>query len=252
MMRTIIVDDEPLGRDSVRELAEREPDLTIVAECANGDEAVDAIGALTPDLVFLDVQMPGCDGFAALKRLPLHRVPMVIFVTAYDAFAVQAFGVHATDYLLKPIDPSRFRASVDRARHEGNRTDARATSVERLLATLVSRRNIPSRLMIRSSDKISLLDVDQIDWIEAHGDYVIIHAGRRKELLRETISRMAERLDDRLFVRIHRSTIVRIDRVKELQPLFSGDYAVHLDNGATLTLSRSYRSRLFATLAEGR
>jgi two-component system, LytTR family, response regulator len=248
MMRTIIVDDEPLGRESVRELAEREPDLTIVAECANGDEAVDAIRALTPDLVFLDVQMPGCDGFAALK--PLHRVPMVIVVTAYDAFAVQAFGVGATDYLLKPIDPFRFKVSVDRARHEGNRTEA--TSVERLLATLVSRRNIPSRLMIRSSGKISLLDVDQIDWIEAHGDYVIIHAGRRKELLRETISRMAERLDDRLFVRIHRSTIVRIDRVKELQPLFSGDYAVHLDNGATLTLSRSYRSRLFATLAEGR
>ncbi len=254
MIRTLLVDDEPLARDGLRVLAKRESDLSIIGECESGDQAVDRIRELSPDLVFLDVQMPGCDGFAALNRLAPDRIPMVIFVTAYDEFAVRAFEVHAIDYLLKPIDPERFSAAVARARSEWERgsTAERTSVMENLLAAIASRRNVPRRLMIKSSDRISLLNVDDIDWIEAHGDYVLIHAGRRKDLLRETIGAMAERLDGRVFARIHRSTIIRIDRVKELQPMFSGDYAVHLEDGTKLTLSRSYRSTLFAKLTEGR
>ncbi len=243
-MRTLLVDDEPLARQRLRTLLQRESDVDVVAECGDGEQAVAAIAEHRPDLVFLDVQMPLLDGFDVLESLEPEERPVVVFVTAYDQYALRAFEVHALDYLLKPFDRDRFQKTMQRVRAElqrGNRgADPRLTS----LLEEVKTRKPAERLLIKSSGRVYFLRVEDIDWIEAAGNYARLHAGSEMHLLRETMNGLETRLDAQKFLRIHRSTIVNIERIKELHPWFHGDYQVVLHDGTELTLSRSYRPKL--------
>ena len=246
-IRTLIVDDESLARERIKRLLAAERDLELVGECAGGHEAVAAIQAHKPDLVFLDIQIPELDGFGVLKAVGVAEMPAVIFVTAYDRYALQAFDVNALDYLLKPYNRERFRKAVERARaHLSN--GAKGELNERLLSLLENFKTEPprhlERLMIKSAGRVFFLRAEELDWIEAEGNYLRVHAGRESHLIRETMNRLASKLDPDKFLRIHRSTLVNIERIKELQPLFSGDYAVILRDGKQLTLSRSYRDKL--------
>ena len=252
-LRALIVDDEPLAREGVRLHLEQEPDFEIVGECGDGDEAVRAIRAHRPDVVFLDIQMPGRDGFGVLDALDVNELPQVVFVTAYDQFALQAFEAHALDYLLKPFDEDRFRRTVDRVRIQ-LRTQKRHeldTRIAELLADIRHRPKYYERLVVRSGGRIIVLRVEDIDWVEAAANYVKLHVGPRTYLLRETMGHLEEKLDPARFLRIHRSTMVRVDRIKELEPLFQGDYLVILHDGSRLTSSRSYRDRLQQLLKVG-
>lgn len=245
-IRALIIDDEPLARDGVRIHLESEPGVEIVGEAGNGEEAVDRILELKPDLVFLDVQMPGIDGFGVVEAVGADTMPVTIFVTAYDQFALKAFDAHAIDYLLKPYDAERFRRSLDRARTQ-LRGRKRAEVEDRLTALITElrgKREFLERIVVRSGGRILILRIDDIDWLEAASNYVRIHAGGRQYLLRETMTNLEARLDPTQFVRIHRSTIVRLDRIKELEPLFQGDYVLILEDGTRLTSSRGYRDRL--------
>ncbi len=245
-IRAIIVDDEPLGRERIRTLLADDPDIEIVGESSDGRRAVASIAKLKPGLLFLDVQMPEMDGFEVLESIASAEMPVVIFVTAYDKYAVKAFQVHAFDYLLKSFDRDRFKEAVRRAKTEiakgrDRRLDERLAS---LLEDLQERRPMPERLVVRSGGRILFLRIEEIDWIEAADNYVSLHVGRDSHLLRGTMASIEERLDSRKFLRIHRSTIVNLDRVLELSPLFHGDYAVRLRDGTNLTLSRSCREKL--------
>ncbi|HZH91968.1 MAG TPA: LytTR family DNA-binding domain-containing protein [Pyrinomonadaceae bacterium] len=246
-IRTLVVDDEPLARERIKRLLAAETDLELVGECAEGREAVAAIHALKPDLVFLDIQIPELDGFGVLKAVNVARMPAVIFVTAYDRYALQAFDVNALDYLLKPYNRERFRKAVERARAQLSNGAAGELN-ERLLSLLENFKTEPQRhlerLMIKSSGRVFFLRAEELDWIEADGNYLRVHVGRESHLIRETMNRLASKLDPDKFLRIHRSTLVNIERIKELQPLFSGDYVVILRDGKQLTLSRSYRDKL--------
>jgi two-component system LytT family response regulator len=246
-IRTLIIDDEPLARERLKRFLADERDLELVGECAEGHEAVAAIRALRPDLVFLDIQMPELDGFGVLKSIGVAEMPAVIFVTAYDRYALQAFDVNALDYLLKPYNRERFHKAVERARAQLS-NGAKGELNERLLSLLEnfkseSPRHL-ERLMIKASGRVFFLRTQELDWIEAEGNYLRVHVGRESHLLRETMNRLASKLDPDKFLRIHRSTLVNIERIKELQPLFSGDYVVILRDGKQLTLSRSYRDKL--------
>ncbi|HKG95183.1 MAG TPA: LytTR family DNA-binding domain-containing protein [Gemmatimonadaceae bacterium] len=279
-MRVLIVDDEDFARQRVRRLLEAEGGVEVVGECAGGREAVGAIAEQRPDLVFLDVQMPRLDGFAVLRELqdlpePADGTPpvapLVIFVTAFDEHALRAFDVHALDYLLKPVDPDRFRVALARAREQ----HARSTAAERharLLAVL-GEAGMPSgggaagegppspalaesigggssprapldRLLIKEEGRMYVVKTSEIDWVEAYGNYARLHVGPRAHLIRETMNNLERTLDPARFARIHRSTIVNLDRVKEMQPWFSGEYVVLLADGTKLKLSRWYRERL--------
>ena len=251
-IRTLIVDDEPLGRERIRTLLGGDPDIEIVGECSNGRQAVRAIEKLRPDLLFLDVQMPEMDGFAVLEAVAGDAMPVVIFVTAYDKYAVRAFEVHALDYLLKSFDRERFSSAVHRAKTEvaAGKDRKLDTRLVGLLEDLQARRRRLTRVVIRSGGRISFLRVEEVDWIEAADNYVRLHVGREAHLLRETMQSLAARLDPEKFLRIHRSTIVNLDRIKELQPLFHGDYTVLLRDGTELTLSRGYREKLQEHLGE--
>jgi two-component system, LytTR family, response regulator len=246
-IRTCIVDDEPLARDRIRALLAQEPDIDVIAECADGGEAIRVIKHERPDLVFLDVQMPVVDGFGVLQSLDADAPPAVVFVTAYDQYALQAFDVHALDYLLKPFNGRRFKRAVQRARLELSK-DGHAPAVnERLLSlleTLRQDRKPQERLVLKTSGRVTFLKVDEIDWIEAEGNYVRLHVGAISHLLRETMKGIEARLDPERFIRIHRSTIVNTDRIKELQPLFHGEYAVTLQDGTRLTASRGPENKL--------
>jgi two-component system LytT family response regulator len=245
-IRTLIVDDEPLGRERIRTLLGGDPDIEIVGECSNGRQAVASITKLMPDLLFLDVQMPEMDGFAVLEAVAGDQMPVVIFVTAYDKYAVQAFQVHALDYLLKSFDRERFHSALRRAKTEIAR--ARDGNLDNRLAALLedlqARQKRWARVVIRSAGRIFFLRVEEIDWIEAADNYVRLHVGRESHLLRGTMQSVTSRLDPEKFLRIHRSTIVNADRIKELHPVFHGDYAVLLRDGTELTLSRGYREKL--------
>ena len=246
IIRTLIVDDEPLARERVRKLLEKQSDIEIVGECANGREALAAATEHAPDLIFLDAQMPELDGFGFLEKLSGPRMPAVIFVTAHDKFALRAFEVHALDYLLKPFDSERFQKALDRARarlrnKEGDDLNQR---VAELLADLRGGARTPDRLAIKTAGRVILLKIDDIDWVEAADNYVSLHVGNESHLHRETMSTLETKLPADKFMRISRSTIVNVERVKELQPLFHGEYSVILRNGTRLTLSRSYRDKL--------
>jgi two-component system LytT family response regulator len=244
-IRVLIVDDESLARDRTRQLLEEEPDVEIVGECGSGTEAVAAIESTGPDLVFLDVQMPGMDGFAVLAKISPGRLPAVIFVTAHDEHAVEAFQVHALDYLLKPFDGERLRESLARARERIRSAPPEAFS-RRILAMLadVKPRARLDRIVLRSGRRLSFLKADEVDWIEGEGNYLRVHAGKQSYLLRETLSDIEARLDPARFVRIHKSTIVNTERIREIQPLFNGAHSVLLHDGTRLTWSRGYRDQL--------
>lgn len=247
-IRTLIIDDEPLAREKLRGFLEKEKDFEIVAECRDGREALETIEAEEPDLVFLDVQMPEMDGFEVLEHVDEDKLPNVVFTTAYDQYALKAFEVHAVDYLLKPYDRERFTAALERARSEHDRR--KAGEMQKQLMALLGemeekrRSKFSDRLVVKSSGKVLFIKVDDIDWVDAAGNYVRLHVAGDSHLMRETMSRLEERLDPDRFLRIHRSTIVNIERIRELQQQFHGDYLVVLKNGQRLTLSRSYRDKI--------
>lgn len=253
-IRAIIVDDEPLARDGVRLHLADAPDVEVVGEAGSGQEAIDLIETLRPDLVFLDVQMPGVDGFGVLEALGAGQMPVTIFATAYDQFAVKAFEAHAVDYLLKPYDAERFHKALDRAR-EQLRARRRSSEDERLgslLQELQARSRFSERIIVRAGGRIVILRAAEIDWVEAASNYVRLHVGSKEYLLRETMTALEAKLDPAEFVRIHRSTIVRVDRIRELEPLFQGDYVVILSDGTRLSSSRGYRERLQELLQSSR
>lgn len=251
LIRVLLVDDESLAREMLREMLQDDPQVTIVGESCNGREALEAIRTHSPDLIFLDVQMPELGGFEVLEALG-KDIPQVIFVTAYDQYAVRAFEVHALDYLLKPFDKERFDISWQRARTQLLRERDGGTD-KRILALLEEMKagnKYLERLVIKASGRIYFLETSEIDWIEAEGNYVSVHTGKKSHLLRETISSLEAQLDPRKFLRIHRSSIVRIDRIQELQPWFHGEYRIILQNGIQLTLSRNYRDKLHEALGK--
>ncbi len=281
-VRVLIVDDEALARQRVRRLLQNEADVEIVGEAESGNEAVTMIRELQPDLVCLDVQMPGLDGFGVLREIEGGPVPMVLFVTAYDEHAQRAFDVHAVDYVLKPVDGERFRAAFDKARKQR----ANAVAAERLGELLETVRRLAdggaveardgasalaglagnsgaaaaaapagngaasangryaSRILVKQDGRMFFVKTTEIDWIEADRNYVRLHVGKTAHTIRERISHLEETLDPRLFARIHRSTIVNLNRVREMQQWFSGDYVVILEDGTRLRLSRHYRDRV--------
>lgn len=243
-LRTVIADDEPLARERMRSLLGAEQDIEVVAETGDGLATVDAILTHRPDLVFLDIHMPKLDGFGVIEAVGPEQMPTVVFVTAYDKHALRAFEVQALDYLLKPFDDDRFQAALARVREliEGGQRD-----VERRLLALVRDLNRPSRperLVVKSGGRLFFLRIDEIDWVEAAGNYVKLHVGTDAHLMRETMTSIEQRLNPEMFFRIHRSHIVNLERIKELQPWFNGEYVVMLQNGTRLTLSRGYRDKL--------
>jgi two-component system LytT family response regulator len=245
-IRTLIVDDEPLAREIIRNLLRKDKDVEILGECSNGLEAVTAIEAQNPDLVFLDVQMPELDGFAVLDALDSESIPAVIFVTAYDHYAVRAFEVLALDYLLKPFNRDRFNKTLQRAKAEilygkGGQWNQKIVN---LLEEIKSQQEYVKLLVIKLRGRVVFLRTEEIDWIEAEGNYVNIHAGAETYLYRETIGGMEAQLDAREFPRIHRSAIVNIKRIQELRPLFHGEYSVVLRDGTELPLSHNYKEKL--------
>ena len=255
-LRVLVVDDEPLAREKIRGMVDLDPEIRVVGECANGAEAIEAIQNLRPDLILLDVQMPEVGGFAVLEALKDEHLPPVIFITAYDHYAVRAFEVHALDYLLKPFDRERFQAAMERAKRQVRHAAAAAASGngfdERIIALLEQLRGparYSERLVVKTGGRVFFLNTEEVDWIEAEGNYVNIHTAAKKSyLLRETISSLEAQLDPKDFVRIHRSAIVNINRIKELQPWSHGEYHILLHDGTRLTLSRSYREKLQSAL----
>jgi len=260
-IKTLIVDDEPLARRNLRLLLAKDPQIEILDECRNGLEAVKAINALSPDLIFLDIQMPEMDGFDVLAQVGPEHIQAIIFVTAFDQYALKAFDVHALDYLLKPFDDERFAHALTRAKAQIEAREINRLS-KRLLALLEEReseRNAPpqekgylTRVMIKASGRVVLLKVDEIDFIEADGNYAKLHVGRKAHLLREKMNDLEGQLDPNRFVRIHRSVIVNLERIKEMHPHFNGDYIVVLEDGRQLRLSRTRREQLEARLSNSR
>ena len=271
MIRVLVVDDEPIARRRVRRMLKAEQDVDVVAECGNGREAVEAIRQHRPDLVFLDIQMPDVDGFGVVSEIGPENMPAVVFVTAYDEYALRAFEVHALDYILKPFDAERFKAAFGRARsHLDQAANAQAGRrlkllLERVLADggSAGEGEMPAaapaaasatparhldRLMVKHDGRVFFVKVQDVDWFEAAGNYVRIHIGKTNHLIRETMAGIEASLNPATFARIHRAVIVNLDRIRELQPWFAGDYLVILRDGQQLKLSRTYRDQLQARM----
>jgi two-component system LytT family response regulator len=242
-LRTLIVDDEPLARQGIRLLLREETDLEVVGECANGVEALEAVGQLRPALMFLDVQMPRMDGFALLAALPADQLPAVIFVTAYDRHALRAFEVSATDYLLKPIQPARFREAVQRARQRLQERDLDALNerLRVLLAEAGSQSGFPSHVSVKSGSKTVFVKVSDLEYVEAAANYVILHAGTQNHILRETLTKLESRLPPKNFLRIHRSMVVNLAFVAGVKPVVSGEHLVVLKSGRELPMTLGVR-----------
>ncbi|MBL6750784.1 MAG: response regulator transcription factor [Nevskia sp.] len=255
-IRTLVVDDMPPARRRIVRHLEKAPDFEVVGECGDGASAVEAIRRLAPDLVFLDVQMPEVDGFGVIARLAPAKRPAILFVTAHDEHALRAFEVCALDYLLKPFDAERLEAALARVREQvrlkrGDGAEPRMDPrLDALLARIKPEVHWLRRIAVKARGRTRVLAVDEIDWIGAEGNYLSLHAGTETHLLRETMNAIEQQLDPERFVRIHRSTIVNLDRVAELAPLFNADHCVRLKNGTELTLSRSYHERVRALLGE--
>ena len=243
-MRAIIVDDEPLARDGLRMLLEDHPDVELVGEAGNGPDALALVEQLQPDLMFVDVQMPEMSGLELAAALPPEHAPAIVFVTAYDEFALRAFDVHALDYLLKPTDELRFAEAIRRARiqHELATVSTLTGRLREVLSTL--RPDTPPRLAIRDGDAVVLVPVDEIDWVEAADYYVEIHAGGKTFLHRETMQRLQAKLDPERFVRIHRSRLVNRDRVREIRSDGAGAMVVVTTTGVALKVARSCRAKV--------
>ncbi len=251
VVRTVIADDERLARQKLLILLESEPQVKVVAECQDGRQAVSAIRSFRPDLLLLDIQMPDLDGFQVLNEISAEEMPVVIFTSAYDQYAIRAFEANALVYLLKPFDQERLHHAVERARTElRKQRDHEIT--HRILNLLSQVRSVTppaapeldSRLVIKANGRVVFLDLDNIEWVEAAANYVRLNVGKESYLFRETISRISERLDANHFVRIHRSTIVNVRKIKELIPVNSGEYVVVLKSGRELSCSRGYRAAL--------
>jgi two-component system LytT family response regulator len=245
-VRTLIVDDEPLARERLSRLLASEPDVEVVGECRDGAEAVHAIQQRLPHLVFLDIEMPQMTGFDVIDAVGPEKMPIVVFVTAYDQHALRAFEVRALDYLLKPFDRERFADALSRARTQLDRTETGDLG-RRLLGLMkdMRRDEAPTeRLLVKSGGRLIFLRADEIEWVEAAGNYVRVHVGSTSHLLRETMHAIEERLDPERFFRIHRCRIVNMEHVQELQPWSNGEYVVVLRSGTRLALSRGYRDRL--------
>jgi two-component system LytT family response regulator len=244
--RVLIADDEPLARERLRTLLHAEDSIDVVAECADGLSAVAAIQKSRPDLVFLDVEMPGASGFEVIEAIGVDRMPSVIFVTAYDRYALRAFEVHALDYLLKPFDRDRFHEALTRARQQIDR-QSHGELERRLLELVQDLKPAPQpleRFVVKSAGRVFFVRTADIEWIEAAGNYVKLHVGSEVHLFRETMNAVEGKLDPESFFRIHRSHIVNIEQIRELQPWFNGEYVVFLKSGTRLTLSRGYREKL--------
>jgi two-component system LytT family response regulator len=250
-IRCLVIDDEPLGRDRIKSLLRAIPDVELAGECETGAQAVQSIVELKPDLLFLDVQMPELDGFAVLAALDTDLVPAVVFVTAYDEYALKAFEVHAQDYLLKPVDADRFREAVQRvvARLHAERTSATNTRLLALLEQIERERPRATRLPVHSGERVFFVPVDEIDWLEAADNYVRIHAQGDTHLVRKTLQHMEQTLSPHAFVRVHRSAIVNVGRIREIQPWVGGEYVILLRDGSKVHTGRRYRARLEALIS---
>jgi two-component system LytT family response regulator len=245
-IRVLIVDDEAPARAKLRRFLAADPEVEVVGEAGSGTEAVEAVRALAPDVVFLDIQMPGLDGFGVVAALEGEPLPQVVFVTAYDEFAVKAFEVHAVDYLLKPFGPDRFARALTRVKERvrARRDDGLDRRLRTVLAAVTRRPTYLERILVPDGGKSVLLEVSRIDWIEAEGNHVRLHVGTASHLVRATLAALEERLDPARFLRIHRSRIVNADRIREVHPWSHGDQLVALRDGTELIMSRRYRDRL--------
>lgn len=253
MIRTLIIDDVQLARERLKRCLGAEPEVEIVGECDNGIEAVESIRALSPDLIFLDVQMPALDGFGVLEALKGEHVPVVIFVTAYNEYAIQAFEVNALDYLLKPVDCTRLSKAVERAKSQLAQpppVDDLDSRFRAMLEDIKSSSKFLKRLTIKLTGHTILLPTDEIDWVESYGNYLKVHAGRESHLIRGTMQSLEAKLDPETFVRVHRSAIVNIEKIKEIYPRSNGDQDLVLQNGQQLMLSRKYRDQFLAALGD--
>ncbi|MEM1042786.1 MAG: LytTR family DNA-binding domain-containing protein [Bacteroidota bacterium] len=252
-LRVVVVDDEPPARRKLAAWLERDAEVEIVALCANGYEALDVLAEGPVDVLFLDVQMPELSGFDVLAQRPPGPAPLVVFATAFDHYAVRAFEHHAADYLLKPYDYARFSATLAHVKERHRHRQAREVQdrLGSLLDAVQPPRPYLDRLAVKHADRVELVSVDQVDWIRAEGNYVLVRAGGREHLIRERLSKVASTLDPRRFPRIHRSTIVNLDRVAALHPASHGDYTVVLRDGTELAMSRTYREALREVLQIG-
>ena len=251
-IRALIVDDEPLARTGVRQLAEPLEDVTIVGEAADGSEAVQEIKRQEPDLVFLDVQMPEMSGLEVVREVGVEAMPLTIFVTAYDQYALEAFEAHALDYLLKPIEEARFEEALERARQQLRRVEA--DTLNRQLRGVLreyadeDQEDGIERFTVRSRDRIYFVDAEDVQWIESEGDYVALHDGEDAHLVRKTMKKLEEQLDSAQFLRVHRSYIVNVEYIDELRPLDHGTYQLRMASGTPLKTSRGYSDNIDALL----
>ena len=253
MIRTLIIDDVALARERLKRCLTSDSEIEIVGECDNGAKAVADIRSLAPDLIFLDVEMPAMDGFGVLEALKEERSPEVVFVTAYNDYAIQAFEVNALDYLLKPVDCERLSKAVVRAKArlaQSSRVDHFDSRVRAMLEEIKTGSKFLKRLTIKLTGRSILLPTDEIDWIETHGNYVKVHAGRESHMIRGTMQSLETKLDPEKFVRVHRTVIVNVEKIKEIHPRSNGDQDLVLQNGQQVVLSRNYRERFFALLGE--
>ncbi len=260
-LKAVIVDDESLARKGLNLRLAEIDGIEVVAECANGKEALNKVAELEPDLIFLDIQMPGMSGFDVVARLQQDDMPLIVFVTAYDEYAIKAFDVHAVDYLLKPIDEGRLQEAVDRARSHKS-LDGVVTDKQRLLELIISitgksesavaqllkdhtgSKAFPDKIAIRDGGETTLVPTDDIDWVDAAGDYMCIHANDETHVLRITMKELEDQLDPANFQRVHRSTIVNLDRVTKVCSHMNGEFHLILNNGASIKMSRSYREKV--------
>jgi len=251
-LRVVIADDELLARKFIRRMLKQDSEVEIVGECSNGAEAVAMIRKERPDLVFLDVQMPEMNGFAVLDAVGLDHLPEIIFTTAYESYAIRDFALHALDYLLKPFDQVRFRAALTYAKEQfhSQRDEEKRLQVGALLESIRAAPEYLDRMIIRADGRITFLHTRDIDWIEADDKYVHLHTGKGRRMVRQTLAELEGQLDPKKFLRVHRSAMVNVDRIKELQPLFNGEHSLILEDGTRLTLSRKYKDKLFELLGK--
>ena len=240
-LRLLLVDDEPLIRKGLRHALSGVPGVEVVGECGAGKEAIQAISSSRPDLVLLDVQMPDCSGLDVVREIGPKNMPPVIFITAYDDYAVSAFELNAVDYVLKPFEEARLRESIERARNRVTQ-DTQVVLSQKLETLLASQKpKWPDRLVVRSGERYEFVPVESIDWIEAANNYVILHCGSKQHLLGETMTSLEGRLDPAKFARVHRGRIINIKKIVALHPLFSGTYTLELQGGVRITTGRQYK-----------
>ena len=267
-IRALVVDDESLAREALLVMLDGDPEMEVIGECRNGKEAVTVIREQSPDVVFLDIQMPEMDGFQVVEEVGARQMPVTVFVTAYDKYALRAFEAHALDYLLKPFDHDRFNSTLQRAKTFVRQqklgeiseslfamlqdmklnTGESPTNADNRKPERAAQKELIDRVVIKSGGRIYFLKIEDIDWVEGAGDYLNLHSSNQTHLIRETMGNFQAKLDPRKFLRIHRSTIVNIERIKDIQPLFKGEYLITLTSGLRLKASRGYRPELQALL----